>query len=169
MAHPVKCIYCKGVFDRDKEPYVQVSDRRYAHKHCAEKNQVQKTQSELDYEMLVNYIENLFGIDYVNAKIAKQIKDFRETYNYTYQGMLGTLVYWYEVRQSTLDKANGGIGIIPYIYDQAKEYYSTINKTNELNANIKNYKLHYKEIEIFAPRAEEKPVKLFDLGEDDNG
>ena len=98
MAHPVKCIYCKAVFDRDKEPFVQISDRRYAHKSCAEKNQIEKTKKELDYEALVNYIENLFGIGYVSAKVAKQIKDYRETYNYTYSGMLGTLVYWYEVK-----------------------------------------------------------------------
>ena len=37
MAHPVKCFYCKAVFDRDKEPFVQVSAARYAHKYCAEK------------------------------------------------------------------------------------------------------------------------------------
>ena len=169
MAHPVICIYCKGRFDRDKEPCVQVSDRRWAHKTCAEKNQVQKTQKEQDYDALVQYIEKLFGTDFVNAKVAKQIKDFRETYNYTYQGMLGTLVYWYEVKQATLDKANGGIGIIPYIYDQAKEYYQTINRANELNAGVTNYKLHYREIEIYAPRAEEKPIKLFNLEEENNG
>ena len=166
MAHPVKCIYCKGTFDRDKEPCVQISDRRYAHKLCAEKNQIQKNQSELDYESLVNYIEQLFGTDYVTARVAKQIKDFRETYNYTYQGMLGTLVYWYEVKKATIDKANGGIGIIPYIYDQAREYYSKITRANELNAGVTNYKLHYKEIEITPPKAEEKPVKLFKLEED---
>ena len=38
-----KCIYCKGEFDRDKLPYVQVSERRYAHKECADKNQISKT------------------------------------------------------------------------------------------------------------------------------
>lgn len=169
MAHPVICIYCKGKFDRDKTPCVQVSNLRWAHKECAEKFQIQKTQNELDYDTLVEYIEKLFGTEYVTARVAKQIKDFRETYNYTYQGMLGTLIYWYEVKQATLDKANGGIGIIPYIYDQAKEYYQTIDRTNNLNAEIYNYKLKYKEIEIFAPRAEEKPIKLFDLGEEDNG
>lgn len=167
MAHPVVCVYCKGKFDRDKEPCVQVSDRRWAHKACAEKNQIQKTQKELDYEKLVNYIENLFGIGYVSAKVAKQIKEYRETYNYTYSGMLGTLVYWYEVKGATIDQANGGIGIVPYIYEQAKEYYLKINQANELNAGITNYKLHFREIEISAPQPDIKPPKLFDLGEGD--
>ena len=167
MAHPVICVYCKGKFDRDKEPCVQVSDRRWAHKACAEKNQIQKSQKELDYERLVNYIENLFGIGYVSAKVAKQIKEYRENYNYTYSGILGTLVYWYEVKGATIDQANGGIGIVPYIYEQAKEYYSKINQANELNAGITGYKLHFKEITIEAPQAETKPLKLFNIGEDD--
>lgn len=167
MAHPVICVYCKGKFDRDKEPCVQVSDRRWAHKACAEKNQIQKSQKELDYERLVNYIENLFGIGYVSAKVAKQIKEYRENYNYTYSGILGTLVYWYEVKGATIDQANGGIGIVPYIYEQAKEYYSKINQANELNAGITGYKLHFKEIIIEAPQAETKPLKLFNIGEDD--
>ena len=66
------------------------------------------------------FIEKLFGIGYVSAKVAKQIKDYRELYNYTYSGMLGTLVYWYDVKQAPLDKANGGIGIVPYIYEQGR-------------------------------------------------
>ena len=29
------CIYCKKKFDRDKFPFVQVSQRRYAHQECS--------------------------------------------------------------------------------------------------------------------------------------
>jgi hypothetical protein len=35
MAHIVTCIYCKKKFDRDKFPFVQVSQRRYAHQECS--------------------------------------------------------------------------------------------------------------------------------------
>lgn len=168
MAHPVICIYCKQRFDRDKEPFVQISDRRFAHKSCADKNQIVKSQIDRDYDELVNYIEKLFGVGYVSAKIAKQIKDFRETYGYTFSGMLGTLVYWYEVKQATLDKANGGIGIVPYVYEQAKEYYSKIRQANELNANVKNYKIQFKEIIIEAPQPEKRQPQLFKLEEDND-
>ena len=167
MAHNVICIYCKQKFDRDKEPFVQVSNLRYAHKHCAEQHQVQKSQMDRDYEELVNYIENLFGVGYVSAKVAKQIRDFREMYNYTFSGMLGTLVYWYEIKGAPLDKANGGIGIVPYIYDQAKEYYTKINQANSLNAGVSNFKFKIREIEITAPQPETRPPKLFNLGDED--
>ena len=36
MAHFVICKYCGIRFDRDLEPAVEVSARRYAHKTCAD-------------------------------------------------------------------------------------------------------------------------------------
>lgn len=161
-----KCIYCKGEFDRDKLPYVEVSNRRYAHKECADKNVISKDQNEKDYEELVNYIEKLFGVGYVNAKIAKQIRDYRVQYGYTFNGILGTLVYWYEVKQAPLDKANGGIGIVPYIYDQAKEYYMKIHQANSLNEGIKNYKAKVIEITIAPPEREVRQPRLFNIEEE---
>ena len=167
MARKCKCVYCKAEFDRDKLPYVQVANLRYAHKECAERNQVQKSQQEVEYDNLVNYIEKLFGIGYVSAKVAKQIKDYRELYNYTYSGMLGTLVYWYDVKQAPLDKANGGIGIVPYIYEQAKEYYAKINAANSINAGVKDYHAKVIEIVMAPPQPEEHAPKLFMLEDDE--
>ena len=48
--HKVKCKYCGIVFDRDKEPYEQISERRYAHLKCAIAAKNEKTQAEKDKE-----------------------------------------------------------------------------------------------------------------------
>lgn len=166
MAHKVKCIYCGLTFDRDKEPYAEVGARRYAHKACFDRNERNKSQAEKDYEALVNYIQKLYDIPDITAKIAKDIKDMREKYNYTYSGILGTLVYWYEERGASIDKANGGLGIVPYVYDQAKEYYQKIALANHLNERVTNYKWTVKEIVIEAPQPESRPPKLFNIEED---
>lgn len=163
-----KCYYCQTIFDRDKEPWEQVTANRYAHKSCAEKYQVTVSTQDQQYNELVKYIESLFGTNYVNAKVAKQIRDFRQTYNYSYSGMLGTLVYWFEIKKGTIDKANGGIGIIPYMYEEAKKYFSTINAALAANQNIKNYKPKIIEITIAPPQPEEKRPRLFKLEEDEN-
>ena len=167
MAHKCKCVYCQNIFDRDKLPFVQISERRYAHKECADKFQSQKTQDEKDYDALADYIEKLFGVGYISAKIAKQIKDMRTTYGYTYSGMLGTLMYWYEVRGGVLEKANGGVGIVPYKYDEAKEYYLKIQQANQINANIKGFKTKVTEITIEPPKPEERKPRLFNLEEEE--
>ena len=80
MAHYVNCIYCKKRFDRDKVSTVQVSARRYAHKECAENYENNKSQEEKDIEALEKYIMKLFNEDYVNARVRKQIKEYREQY-----------------------------------------------------------------------------------------
>lgn len=93
MAHFVICRYCNCRFDRDIEPFAEVSARRYAHKSCADKVDATIPQEEKDYNNLEKYIKELFKIDRINAKTKKQIKDFREEYGYTYTGILKTL-YW---------------------------------------------------------------------------
>ena len=164
--HKCKCVYCKGEFDRDKLPYVQVTERRYAHKECAEKNQVNKSQSEMDYETLADYIEKLFGVGFINAKVAKQIRDFRIQYNYTYSGMLGTLVYWYEIKKAPIDKANGGIGIIPFVYKDALNYYYMIYLAQINNDTVK-HEQKVREITIESPEIYVRPPRMFNVGEDE--
>lgn len=87
----VKCVYCEKHFDRNAEPFVAVSSRRYAHKECYDKEQASKTQSEIDYEELCKYIKEKFNMSVLSAKVTRQITTYRKDYNYSYSGMLKTL------------------------------------------------------------------------------
>ena len=161
----VTCIYCKEKFDREKVPTVKVTERRYAHASCAEKNQVVQTAADKSYSDLVDYIEKLFGTGYVSAKVAKQIKDYGISYQYTHQSILNALIYWYEVRKAPLDRDKnfGGIGIVPYIHEEARLYFEKLEQVKEINKNVKGYQLKYKNIEISPPQREVRTKKLFDL------
>lgn len=154
MAHPVKCLYCSETFDRDKVEFTQVSARRYAHKHCAEEREKGKSKEEKDLEQLEEYIRKLFNETYINARIRKQIKDMRERYNYTYSGILRSLIYFYEVKGNSLEKANGGIGIVPYVYKDAYNYYYEIFVAQQKNndKDVKDYIPYTIEIEIESPK-----------------
>jgi len=161
--HLVKCKYCGETFDRDKEPTIQVSARRYAHKKCAEEHENNKTQEEKDIEALERYIMKLFDEPYVNARIKKQIKEFQADYNYTYSGILKTLVYWYDIKGNSTDKANGGIGIVPYVYEQAYNYFYNLylaQLSNE-DKDIEQYKPKEKVIVIPPPFVQRRKPKLF--------
>ena len=166
--HKVTCVYCKEKFDRDKEPFVQVSAQRYAHAECAKQHYVEKTQEEKDYNELEDYIKKLFHEDYLSARIKKQIKDMRAEYGYTYSGMLKTLIWWYEIKKNSIDKANDGIGIIPYVYKNACDYYYALYLADIVNAEYENYVIPVKEIHITSPRAEQKKKKkIFTFLEDE--
>lgn len=165
MSHYVKCVYCQQRFDRDKEECVSVGGRRYGHVECHNKDMAQKTQDEIDQYNLEDYIRKLFKTNTINVKIKRQIEDFREKYNYSFSGILKTLIYWYDIKKNSLEKANGGIGIVPYVYDQAREYYYRLylaQYANELE-DIQEYKITVKEVEIASPRVHIDQPKLFNL------
>lgn len=161
-AHYVTCVYCGERFNRDKEPTTQVSARRYAHKECAEKHEASKSQEEKDLEALEKYIMQLFDEPYVNARVRKQLKEYKEQYHFTYSGILKTLIYWYEIKGNSTEKANGGIGIIPYVYNDALKYYYALYLAKLANEskNIEVYKPKEKIIEILPPKVQPKKVRL---------
>lgn len=168
MARLVKCFYCQEYFDREKEECVSISARRYAHKSCADLYGVKKTQEELDYEALEQYIKKLFNESYVSAQIKKQIKDYRSEYGYTYSGILKTLIYWFEVKGNNIsDNAQYGIAIVPYIYKQASDYYYALFLASQANdsINIKDYLPQTKEVVISTPTTTVRPRKLFKFNE----
>ena len=69
MAHIVTCVYCKKKFDRDKFPFVQISQRRFAHRQCSEIESQKQKQEEKDKIELEEYIMKLFKEDYVNPTL----------------------------------------------------------------------------------------------------
>ena len=161
--HKVKCIYCGVTFDRDKLPFIQVSQRRYAHQECSLTEEQKKSKEEQDKIDLDNYIMQLFKIDYVDARIRKQIKQYREEYNYTYSGIRKALVYFYEVKGNPIEKANGGIGIVPYVYQNAYNYYLALWQAQQKNQDkvLTNYIPKVKEVVIPRPQRKVKKRELF--------
>ena len=169
-AHYVTCVYCGERFNRDKVPTTQISARRYAHKECADEHEQNKSQEQKDLEQLEQYIMKLFNEPFINARVRKQIKDYKKEYGYTYSGMYKTLVFWYEVKGNSIEKANGGIGIVPFIWQQAHDYYYSLYlaKIANKDKNISEYKPKPKIIEIFSPVSEpRKKLRLFNLDDEE--
>lgn len=170
MAHRVKCYYCGSTFDRDRVvDCVKVNGNRYAHLECHLRKQEEKTQEEKDLEALEEYILKLLELDYITPKIKKQISDYKEKYNYSYTGMQKALVYFYDVKKNTTEKANGGIGIIPYVYQDAYRYYYSIWLANQSNQAkpVEQYQPQERVVRIPIPKRVEKKKKLFSFLEEE--
>jgi hypothetical protein len=171
MAHLVKCTICGKQFDRDKIQAVKSGARRYAHQTCFPEGELVPLPNPIDEDQLKleEYIIQLLGNNYNPARVKKQIKEYREMYNYSYTGMLKTLIWFYEIKGNSKDKANGGIGIIPFVYQDASNYYYSmyLAKIANQDKDVSQYKLNTKEIEIESPRTYLKPPRLFKLEEED--
>ena len=153
----VKCLYCGERFNRNdlNIPTKQVSARRYAHLSCWEKHQSEMSKEERDMEAFFEYVRNLFKEDYNHILTKKLAERYVKENNYSYSGMLKTLKWYYEKEGHDISKGNGSIGIIPYIYNQALEYYYALYKAQKVNASkdVSQYiKSPIREITIESPR-----------------
>ena len=161
--HLVKCLYCEKVFDANVEPFVMPKARRYAHQACSEQYEQNKTTEQKEKEELENYIKKLFNTTTISSKIKKQIEKFVKEDNFTYSGIRRSLVYFYEVKQNSLEKSNDGIGIVPWIYSEAYQYYYNLWLAQQKNQNkdVENYKPNTIIISIQPPKRPIKKRKLF--------
>lgn len=183
MPHFVHCTYCNERFDRDKIDAIQVSARRYAHATCAlkagnaeeqalaEKTLADQAQQIADLTALESYIIKLLKIDYINARVRAQINKLHDENKYTYRGILKSLKYFYEVKAQSEEKANGGIGIVPYIYDEANNYYKKIWMAQQSNVAkpIEQYVSPQTQVIIIKPPVPPKrsQKKLFSFLDDE--
>jgi hypothetical protein len=143
---PVKCFFCGNAIDRNKEQFTQVQ-KRYAHTQCAESD----AQDKLLRKELNAYIFELWDGDVNFALIGRQINQFQTEYNYTLSGILGTLNYCYGVKKLRPEKAQG-IGIVPYHYKEARNYYKTIQQGRANSSEILDLKKVV--VTIAPPRSE---------------
>lgn len=116
MSRKVKCPSC-GTYN-DKETAVYHSSKYYC-PICYENKQSETNE----YKELIAYICELYGLDAPTGWILKQIKDFKEQYNFTNKGIKSTLHYFFEIQEGNEPNGETGIGIVPFVYDEAKKFY----------------------------------------------
>lgn len=97
------------------------------------------------------------------------MNSYVEEYNFTYSGMKKALVYFYEVKGNDRTKAKGGIGIIPYVYRDAYNYYYSLWLANQKNEHkvITDYKPVVREVRIPPPQLKPRKRRLFSFFEED--
>lgn len=160
----VKCYYCGEYFDRDSIEYIKPNSRRYAHKICPNIDN-KKIQEQQIIDNFYRYARKILGDDFTFVRIRQQVEEYlKEPYNFTYEGMTLSLKYWYEVKKNSIDKAKGAVGIIPYIYNDAKRYYTDIYNAQQANKNKDLKSINKtKIIKAKIPKRETKPLRFFDF------
>lgn len=161
MAHKVICSVCGKQFDRDVIQAVKSGARRYAHYKCKPDGEIVPLPAKAedkDLTALKEYIIKIYGDKANWALINKQIKDFQKDYEYSLTGILKSLVYFYEIKHNPIDQSKGGIGIVPFVYKDAYNYYYNLFVAQSQNEDkdIQEMTSKVREITIKAP---ERPVK----------
>ena len=135
MAKLPVCPYCKQIVDNNT-PSKKYQNRTYHtqcyHKMCTEvyegtkrvTSPLSSNNKPTPEERLYEYICKIFCISELTGLISNQLKSFYKEYNYTYDGILYTLKYFYEIKDNKPD-IKYGIGIVPLVYREAESFYKT--------------------------------------------
>ena len=122
----VTCAYCGcKTVDKLSQDYIQYKGKNF-HRECGEK------QKEKDN--FYSYVCEAFKLKAPGPRIYNQGNSFVEKYGYTYLGMQKTLYFIYAVKKHANDRPieSKSIGLIPYYYDEAQEYFKRIDKKKEM-------------------------------------
>lgn len=158
---------CKNMTEVAKKLNISVSTVR---NHLSEDNIKLSKQQNDDRDALWYYIYRLFG----QVEEDKPVSDWNITQmmkfkrqGMPYRGQLLTLKYFYEVRKNSIQKSNGSIGIIPFVYDEARQYYSKLEQKQKEIGDMIQKQLEKDRIEIkYSPsdyigkRKKKKPINL---------
>lgn len=128
--HIVKCMVCGEMFDANIEPYIKPNSNRYAHEKCYLEKQEKEEKEAQERNQMEEYIIKLLHIDFIYPAIKAQLKQYLNTYHYTYNGIYKTLKYCYEIKNMDISKADGRIGIVPYYYNEAQAYFLNLFEKN---------------------------------------
>ena len=131
-----KCRIC-GVRSIDPDTQRENVDyirhgRWYVHKSCYEERERRRGNIDIHEEQDDRFWQEA-SYDYLRKDLKmgvtnlffKQWKSLIESKNpfYSAKGIYFALRYFYGVKKGDISKANGGIGIVPYIYEDSRTYW----------------------------------------------
>ena len=145
-------------------------------KYLNEENLKNKQLLSDDRDALWYYIFRLFGQYSEDKPVSDwnitQMQKFKAQ-GMPYRGQLLTLKYFFEVKKNSIEKAKGSIGIIPFIYAEARVYYENKAKKADDIANSIKKQLEKDRIEIkynpedyMKQKKKKKKINLEDIGEE---
>lgn len=143
----VKCRFCKTQIEKETAIAVPEGKRNkyYCNNECkvndenkSKAKQVKKQQTAEQevshWKQLMDYITSLYGNKINYPFLCTQIKNMKNEFGMKDSGILLTLKYMYEIRELTFDD-DKGLGLIPYYYQDAKNFYIRKFKIEEMVKN----------------------------------
>lgn len=143
--------------------------------HLTEENlYLMKTQNN-DRDALWYFIYRLFGQFSEDKPVSDwnitQMQKFKKQ-GMPYKGQLLTLKYFYEIKRNNIEKAHGSIGIIPFIYKEAEQYYiKQAKKADEISEAIQKQleqdriEIKYNPSDYIGQKKKKKMIDINKLGE----
>jgi hypothetical protein len=148
----VKCPYCETQLQKEEAHEYK---KKYYHVKCFNEWQQEKEHR----QQLIDYICKTFRIDAPTGMILKQIKDFQTDYKYKLKGMELALQYFHETLGNPVQQGSG-IGIIPFVYEDAKNHYI---KQQKIAGSLQNLESNEEVTVYIDPNKNKRKSKKIDI------
>lgn len=124
MARLLKCYgWCDS-----KYPKIELT--QYKNKNYCKECYKRKVEDDDGRIKLLDTISNIYNIPYPTGMMLRQMKQFREERNYKYNDQAKALWYGKHVLKKQF-YSSYGLGLIPYIIDDAVKYFEDNKKRQE--------------------------------------
>lgn len=136
----VNCSVCGTSFRREDEYYIE--DRKHSKKNfCCEECYVKYLNEMDEKDKMIEWLKKVYNTDTLPQRIYMQMDDFKNKKKISYKWCFATLRYLVEIKGDTLKE--GTIGLVPYVYDECKEYVIQVNRSKRLAKESDNYKAKF--------------------------
>ena len=122
MAH---CRICKAEIDKEKDDWIRPVRNYYYHKKCYHDWKNANHINDEDYiDLIYDFIARDLKVPYNWHVCEAQRKKFIKENKMTNKGILFALKYFYETKHGNWEKGHGGIGIVPFVYNDSCAYWA---------------------------------------------
>ena len=127
-----KCRICNVEINKEKADWIMPSKNWYYHRKCYEEWKQAQPNSDDEYiDMIYDFIARDLKVSYDWWVCEHQRKKFIKENKMTNKGILFALKYFYEVKKGDWEKGHGGIGIVPFVYNDSCAYWAARERHSE--------------------------------------
>lgn len=164
-----ECRICHMPIDKVKEKenvdWIMPSKGWYFHKVCYDTWKAQPSTDEDWVKMIYDFLARDLKVSYDYFLCEAQIKKFWKEQKINPKGIYFTLKYFYEIKNNQWEKGHGGLGIVPYVFTEAKSYW--IEQERKKRGFMKQTEMQAKErtvIKLFRTNNKREKYNLDDIG-----
>lgn len=161
MAKKATCPKCKQTIEPNENFKIYKSKKYHikCYKELVDELYNTSQNNQDSKQQLYDYICKIFNLKEITPMIKIQLEKYYTEYEFTYDGMLYSLIYFFDIMENDTSKCEG-IGIIPYVYQEAKEFYifkERVYNTKIITNPINNVVVKIKPIQY-------TKAKIIDIG-----
>ena len=122
-----QCRICHYPIDIKKEiegvDWIRPSINYYYHVSCYNTWKAAPSTDEEWVDMIFDFLARDMKVSYNYHMCKAQIDKFWKENKINPKGIYFTLKYFYEIKHNSWDKSHGGLGIVPWVFNDAKAYW----------------------------------------------